>query len=397
MFVSKKMSLKIAGVTTAFVCALLVIIAGAAVGSALYPDYVYIKTTEDLYKIAENLNGNYVISKSDLSLPDDWAPVGTKNRPFTGTIDGNGATIDGYSDGKRFVKGDSGEIYYGLIGYNKGTIKNIRFYLGGFDFNSASLPSHSGLVFGQACAFNYGTVENVYVQHGGGDVIIDLSGEQDAVIGLVTGVSYSNVVGCGTNRSINGVSLEDSNLTLGLVGENSGGTIEKSSAIYNVYGENIDEFSSAKIGALCGASENATYENCFSKYIVSGSWKNSLIGGITGTSQKSSFSDLYSEWLLQNDAEASPFGGISATSSSDAIDSCVSTSANHFGASQKLMVGAIVANSSSSTMSNNYFCSDQTAINMDGCSHISKESLTIEKLGWDGDIWEITNGDVRLK
>ena len=48
---------------------------------------------------AIDLNGDYVLTQ-DITLSDiEWTPIGTSDRPFTGTLDGKGFTIKGLTVG----------------------------------------------------------------------------------------------------------------------------------------------------------------------------------------------------------------------------------------------------------------------------------------------------------
>lgn len=56
--------------------------------------YTPIYTAEDLYNIRNNLSGKYVLMNDiDLSVYENWEPIGTREAPFTGELDGNGCLI----------------------------------------------------------------------------------------------------------------------------------------------------------------------------------------------------------------------------------------------------------------------------------------------------------------
>ncbi len=75
---------------------------------------------------AIDLNGDYVLTQ-DITLSDnEWTPIGTSDRPFTGTLDGKGFTIKGLTvdDG---AKDDSNnnKAFFGFT--NGATVQNIAF------------------------------------------------------------------------------------------------------------------------------------------------------------------------------------------------------------------------------------------------------------------------------
>jgi len=58
--------------------------------------YSPIFKASDLDRVRENLNGQYWLMKDiDLSEYDNWNPIGTATRPFSGELQGNGFKIDG--------------------------------------------------------------------------------------------------------------------------------------------------------------------------------------------------------------------------------------------------------------------------------------------------------------
>lgn len=95
-------------------------------------DVIEVRTPEDFNNIRNNLSGNYKLM-NDIDLSEStsaggefntdgfgWTPIGeSADNPFTGTLDGNGKSIIGV-----FSKyaGEAG----GIIGYNNGTIKNLK-------------------------------------------------------------------------------------------------------------------------------------------------------------------------------------------------------------------------------------------------------------------------------
>ena len=67
--------------------------------SAFAQTQTKISTEAQLKDIAKNLNDNYVLTQ-DITLSDaEWTPIGTRDNPFTGTLDGQGHTIKGLTVG----------------------------------------------------------------------------------------------------------------------------------------------------------------------------------------------------------------------------------------------------------------------------------------------------------
>ena len=58
-----------------------------------------ISTEAQLKAIANDLKGKYVLTQNITLSDNEWIPIGTKDRPFTGTLDGQGHTIIGLTVG----------------------------------------------------------------------------------------------------------------------------------------------------------------------------------------------------------------------------------------------------------------------------------------------------------
>ena len=90
------------------------------------PDgYTTIYTAEEFNNIRNNLDGKFILMNDiDLSVYENWEPIGTSSSPFTGELDGNGYQIKNLT-----ISVDISEpltYYYGLFGYaNNSTVNNV--------------------------------------------------------------------------------------------------------------------------------------------------------------------------------------------------------------------------------------------------------------------------------
>ena len=83
-------------------------------------EYYLLTTEEDLQAIGKqySLSGNYILS-NDITLSDEWTPIGSPDEPFTGIFDGNGYIIYNLNVTKK-------TDYMGFFGAAEGAvIKNI--------------------------------------------------------------------------------------------------------------------------------------------------------------------------------------------------------------------------------------------------------------------------------
>lgn len=79
-------------------------------------EYYLIKDEEDLQAIGNQypLSGNYILD-NDITLSDEWMPIGRADEPFTGIFDGNGYIIDNLTVTKK-----TGDM--GFFGAAKGAV-----------------------------------------------------------------------------------------------------------------------------------------------------------------------------------------------------------------------------------------------------------------------------------
>jgi hypothetical protein len=248
------------------VAALIAGMAGCNRGSSP-GDVVPIYNWEDLDEIRENLRGSYLLMNDltattlyygDLAGPDandgkGWAPIGTYEKPFTGTFDGGGNTISDLF----IARPDDDNV--GLFGYvEKGTIKNV----GVVEANVTGSKQVGALV-----GYNWnGRVESdpdsAYSTHSTGSV----AGKDD-VGGLVGYNHLSGVVGlCHSTAEVRSASWRAG----GLVGHNSG------DVLYSKYDGRVT--GDREVGGLVGLNKGRV-RNSDGIYTVTG---NAFVGGVAG-------------------------------------------------------------------------------------------------------------------
>lgn len=108
-----------------------------------------ISTEAQLRAIANNLNGSYVLTQ-DITLSDEWTPIGTSDNPFKGTLNGQGHTIKGLTMGNGAT---DNQAFFGFT--NGATVKNI-----GFTSAVVKGQNQAAIVVAQATS---STLSNIYV------------------------------------------------------------------------------------------------------------------------------------------------------------------------------------------------------------------------------------------
>ena len=277
------------------------------------------------------VNRNVLNGNGDLNDPTNftpWTPIGTKDKPFTGTFDGGGKTISGlYID-------DSSKDYVGLFGYigANGTVKNV----------TLADSSVSGYQYvGGICGYNNcGTVEDctsdctVRGTHYIGGICGyngDLNSRLDSGLGYVrnchntgkvTGTGFRTGGVCGLNYGILQNCHNTGNVTggsyytagvCGWNGKNGDGTniVEKSYNTGTVTGKGD------YVGGVCGQNLS-TLKECYNIGTVTGTTN---VGGVCGENGESAYvQDCYYFVTVSNGQ--SNFGAICGKVSGRAPTNC---------------------------------------------------------------------------
>ena len=254
----------------------------------------------------QDLSAGAVLT-SDITIPEghNWTAMGNYYRPYTGTLDGDGHTIEGLKleskfnyqglvgcldkDGKiqNLTMGEScsvsGSSYAGVLcGYNAGTIQNCTnagtvtatSYTGGicgvnFGGTLTSCTNTGGVSgggdTGGICGNNSSTVENC---HNTGEV----SG--GSYVSGICGYSNGTVKGCTNAGAVTG----SGNYVGGVCGHNIGANATLSGCTNSGAVTGSGNY----VGGLCGCNETGYLINCYTTGEVSGS---SDVGGVCGVNE----------------------------------------------------------------------------------------------------------------
>ncbi len=250
----------------------------------------------------KSFEGETIVLESDITLEENWTPIGSEEHPFAGIFDGGGHKINNLTINSE-VKNT------GLFGYSTGTIKNIGIESGkinGKTFTGAICGTSTGLIEGaynkanitcnegndQACTggivglgAGQGSVRNCLnegkVQCSIGEKKYSYTGgimgggiKNTVVIGCHNAGSVEvNVTGCGYNPMVSGVTTNC-------------GTI---SCCYNTGELKLiaPDSSCPALGGICAQSgKGSVISNCFSigrmSYEVENSTSSGRYGYISG-------------------------------------------------------------------------------------------------------------------
>ena len=168
--------------------------------------YVEIYTADDLYRIRDNLAGNYTLMDDiDLSSWENWEPIGQEDAPFQGTFDGNGHIIRNMKiDSTKTATEETHSYYYGLFGYiSGGTISSVGVVNATINvsYDSGTLDSSFCEVGGLAGYITKSTISKSFFI---GSITVSATGNTYVRVAGITAeaVGDSSIVDCFSNAHI---------------------------------------------------------------------------------------------------------------------------------------------------------------------------------------------------
>ncbi|MBQ6333437.1 MAG: InlB B-repeat-containing protein, partial [Clostridia bacterium] len=294
------------------------------------------KLTEDI--VCKN-------SPDDTDYANDWTPIGTYNKPYRGTFDGQGYKIIGLSNADVDYSGLSDHsVYIGLFGRSGGTVENVVLEDCDLSFASdADVYVYMGAVVGR----NDGTVKACSVS-GKLSAALTIS-SVTAGIGGVVGYNKNTVKTC-TNSGAVSVSGNIPSIYVGGVVGDSGGAEQ--------YCANTGAVSGAgnvMVGGVVGYCNSV--KNCFNTGAVSGD--DGPTGGIVGFTAYGTVENCLNVGTVTGDFHT---GGIIGQNNYGTVKTClsvgaVSGSGRYIGG----VVGMCPNNASVKSYVENCYCLDTSA------------------------------------
>lgn len=266
--------------------------------SPLIPsETVEITTEEELFAIADDLNGSYKLM-NDITLTKSWKTLGSASTPFTGIFDGNGRTIYSMNVESDIVYVDDTSIEYliGMFGVLKGDVQNLTVdtltisvtqdtidssaYSTLLSQNSAvsDLDIHVGLV-----GLNKGDIENV-------SVTADFDIRPDTAtarvrLGGIAGKSNDSIENCKVSGTIDIENTDGYIRAGGIVGYvSSNGKVVSNQAHTDITAK-ITDGAKMQLGGIVGNIECGTVTDCYATGTLTGTntaAKATLAGGLIG-------------------------------------------------------------------------------------------------------------------
>ena len=349
-------------------------------GGGVYLGHIHHNLAGTSHKTSATVTGNstgcpstgcngYELRK-DITLTNNWTPVGNSSDPFTGNFDGNGHTISNLTI-------NSSAKYVGFFGYVSGSaitiIRNLIInggsvtststanytftgalagYIGFAPVNNVSIIGVSvtggtgdGVRIGGLVGTSSGTITNSYATGNadGGD------GEEDRVGGLV-GTSTGTITNSYATGSADG-GAGNSDLVGGLVGTSTG-TITNSYATGSADG---GAGNSDLVGGLVGNNTGGTITNSYATGNASdgGGGERDRVGGLVGTSTGTITNSYATGSADGGDGDCDYVGGLVGTSSGTITNSYATGDASG-GAGGTDHIGGLVGYNFYGAITNSY-------------------------------------------
>ena len=214
-------------------------------GSGTSADPWQIDSAAGLAAIADNLKAHYKLI-SDITLNgDNWTPIGDRNKPFTGSLDGDVNTINNLKITSSTNTGEAG--LFGNIG-SSGAVKNLT--LANVYINVATGNANAGGVAGD----NRGTITNCSVT-----AHVAASASDSANAGGVTGNNNGTIKNCYTSGDV--TTTGTLSFAGGVAGYSNYGSITNCLATGNVTAS-ASNTGFAAAGGVVGVNDSGSITNC---------------------------------------------------------------------------------------------------------------------------------------
>lgn len=235
-----------------------ILTAAASISSKNAPLYVDIETEDQLFAIADNLNGNYRI-KNDIRMTRPWKPLGTKEKPFTGILQGKGHWLyDFVFDEETLIDKDTNPIR-AMFGYNKGYVHSVFLEYDSPDLTLGDRTDNGILSFFVGVNEGYVTSCRWFSNR----ISVGVSGA-NLVVGSFAGINKGQIKNCYSNSGFVLDKCTGECAVGGLTGiADDNSTIDLCRSRVSVNMLTVKEGSSLYVGGVSGVSRNASYVNVY--------------------------------------------------------------------------------------------------------------------------------------
>ena len=249
--------------------------------------YIGIYTAEDLNNIRNNLSGKYILMNDiDLSVYENWEPIGTTEAPFTGELDGNGFYISSLKIGGEY--NDKNAYNIGLLGFARNAkLLNTVVVDSEIDVICSALSDvkcRAGIIVGNAYGTNLDNcVADGYISAEGFSTT-----EIGGISGRAAGISWFTL--CVNYAEINVDADSDADAIYAAGVSGVGGVIKEKCSNFGkikVVCDAVNPDCKIKVGGIDGFGfEGGRLNDCYSRgeIIITDANSKTYVGGLSGDS-----------------------------------------------------------------------------------------------------------------
>ena len=385
----------------------------------IIPDAIVIRNENDFYKINDNLSGYYVLADS-IVFSKPVQPIGSYERPFTGTFDGLGRYVlknvvfdFAEIDLEKYTQ--NGVTNIGLFSYNKGVI--IHNEISNISFLNTNSLGYRKVNLGVVAGLNEGKITSNYLYTPNYTTSI---GEADEInFGLFSGYNSGEIRRCRIIGHINCAFSSINKVSLGAFsGFGTGKPIYEMlqfNGNISIYNSNETEVKKISCGCISGSLDGGKIKNCdLQKASVFNMKKNVLhasCGGIVGNIVYSFGSVSISSSVITGTIRSSAFAENYVSSGVGEIDQ------NSIVSFASVLIGGecttYYVTATEEKISDLYYSKLQN-LKHEYCAVldnyqiknpfiksiktvVSLNELTVNKMRWDDSCWSIESGVIHFK
>ncbi len=322
-------------------------------------EFIEISTAEEFFKIKEDLNGSYMLTK-DISLADNsLLPIGLFNE-FKGVLEGNNCNIYGFSRKDTIYM----HTHCGLFGRNRGIIRNLNL----IDFD-ISIETENYLFAGILVGENLGKIHNVTTD----GTLYTKSNSKFVNSGSITGQNFGTITNCSSTARIIVGSTE--NRVGGIVGDNYG-IIETSYTNCKV-----KAIGPTFAGGIAGINYNKINESYSNTKLSVDSKEHVIAGGLVGYHKSGEVTNSLVKPIIEVEAKTAEVGNAVARYEEDTFENLfyLRSSIDTTNVS-KLYTPAKIKNLKSV-----------------GVKKLQQEKFIVDTIGWNLNTWNIIQEYPSLK
>lgn len=357
--------------------------------SAFYAPVYRIENQDDFDLMREHPDAKFILTKQSIEITKSWIPIGSKDAPFTGelngAIDGIRCSISFKLDSYSFIP-DGNNEYFGLFGVNEGTIRNLQLYISD-DLNISSNYDKNSY-FGYISAINNGSISDCNVIFTK-KTTIECNGNN--YIGVFGGFGGNNYMRLSANNiNMNIITSDVKNSSSVYFGGICGGHDKSCRFDQCKTGGSIsmNAYNAIYLGGFVGRVDSDNGECYITNSITDAVFSNLVdssercLGGFVGNNEGMCFFNSCYSKLRANEYYSNIGGFVGENFNTLIMQNCLSNIYNQ----SNNVIDAFV-NKGVGSFFNCYWIKNSSGVFSKFGNEAVLSNLTLEQLNWDANIW----------